>query len=232
MPIEDRVLVKTIDDPELTNIAQVLSNPTARRILKQLIRETSPSEISKAEKLPLSTVSFHIEKMVEAGLVEKTRSIAGERGRKKLYRLKFPSMLILLSPNIRITRSRVYTPFFLGIKEIALAILVASVLTPIIAGLIVSPLQQVPLQPAAERGGKELTEFAESSANNTLQPKHAPGLAPQAKPRASVREVSANRLKVLAIHVVLFAIVSLSTVLVLVLAKKAVTTVPSVVASA
>ncbi len=220
----DKVLVKTIDDPELTSIAQILSNSTARRIIKQLTKEISPSEISRREKLPLSTVSFHIERMVEAGLVEKTRSIAGERGRKKLYRLKFPSMLVLLSPNVQLTKSRVYTPFLLSIREIALVVLVASIAAPILAGLI-APLYQsavppAPLKPAAERSAQESPEaYTSPSANVTLQP-----LPLQPKPFSSPSPSSeyspVSQAKLIAICALAFIVVSLFIVMGIILVKK------------
>lgn len=78
---------ETIDihDERAKELAQILMNDKAIAIL-HLIEETpmSISEIAKELNLPISTVSYHIDKMMRVGLVE----IAGKKYGKRLQEVK------------------------------------------------------------------------------------------------------------------------------------------------
>jgi len=78
---------ETIDihDEKAKELAQILTNDKAIAILHLLEdRELSISEISKELNLPISTVSYHIDKMTRVGLVE----VAGKKYRKRLQEVK------------------------------------------------------------------------------------------------------------------------------------------------
>ncbi|WP_457742630.1 ArsR/SmtB family transcription factor [Thermococcus sp.] len=74
-----------INDERAKELAQILMNEKAITIL-HLIEETpmSISEIAKELSLPISTVSYHIDKMMRVGLVE----IAGKKYGKRLQEVK------------------------------------------------------------------------------------------------------------------------------------------------
>ena len=74
-----------INDERAKELAQILMNEKAIAIL-HLIEETpmSISEIAKELNLPISTVSYHIDKMMRVGLAE----IAGKKYGKRLQEVK------------------------------------------------------------------------------------------------------------------------------------------------
>ena len=74
-----------IHDERAKELAQILMNDKAIAIL-HLVEETpmSISEIAKELNLPISTVSYHIDKMMRVGLVE----IAGKKYGKRLQEVK------------------------------------------------------------------------------------------------------------------------------------------------
>ncbi|EHR79086.1 ArsR family transcriptional regulator [Thermococcus litoralis DSM 5473] len=91
---------ETIDvrDEKAKELAQILANETSLLILGLLQEKTlSMSEIARELGIPMSTVSYHIDKMVRVGLVE----IAGKKYGKRLQEVKLyraASKPILLLP--------------------------------------------------------------------------------------------------------------------------------------
>jgi len=91
---------ETIDvrDEKAKELAQILANETSLLILGLLQEKTlSMSEIARELGIPMSTVSYHIDKMIRVGLVE----IAGKKYGKRLQEVKLyraASKPILLLP--------------------------------------------------------------------------------------------------------------------------------------
>lgn len=87
-----------IHDERAKELAQILSNEKALSILK-LIEERPPrsiSEISRELGIPISTVSYHIDRMLKVGLVEVAGKKYGKRLQEvKLYRASSKPILIL-----------------------------------------------------------------------------------------------------------------------------------------
>ncbi len=87
-----------IHDERAKELAQILSNEKALSILK-LIEERPPrsiSEISQELEIPISTVSYHIDRMLKVGLVEVAGRKYGKRLQEvKLYRASSKPILIL-----------------------------------------------------------------------------------------------------------------------------------------
>nr|WP_209475402.1 winged helix-turn-helix domain-containing protein [Thermococcus stetteri] len=86
-----------IHDERTKELAQILSNEKALSILR-LIEEKprSISEISQELGIPISTVSYHIDRMLKVGLVEVAGKKYGRRLQEvKLYRASSKPILIL-----------------------------------------------------------------------------------------------------------------------------------------
>ena len=87
-----------VTDERVRELAQVLANERAMAILRLLReRELSISEIAKALDMPISTVSYHVDKLLRVGLVE----VAGQKYGKRLQEVKLyraSSRPILLLP--------------------------------------------------------------------------------------------------------------------------------------
>lgn len=86
-----------IHDERAKELAQILSNEKALSILKLIEeRPRSISEISQELGIPISTVSYHIDRMLKVGLVEVAGKKYGKRLQEvKLYRASSRPILIL-----------------------------------------------------------------------------------------------------------------------------------------
>nr|WP_297548063.1 winged helix-turn-helix domain-containing protein [Thermococcus sp.] len=89
-----------VTDERVKELAQVLANEKAMAILRLLReRELSISEISKELKMPMSTVSYHLDKLLRVGLVEVSGRKYGKRLQEvKLYRASSRPILLLPRP--------------------------------------------------------------------------------------------------------------------------------------
>lgn len=72
-----------IEDSRLKDIAQCLSNPTCKRILKFLSEnEATVSDISEKLNLKINKVDYNVKKLIKAGLIEKKDFFWSIRGKK------------------------------------------------------------------------------------------------------------------------------------------------------
>lgn len=96
---------ETIDihDERAKELAQILMNEKAIAILHLLEDQAlSISEISRELNLPISTVSYHIDKMLKVGLIEVAGKKYGKRLQEvKLYRASSRPILLLPRPTKR-----------------------------------------------------------------------------------------------------------------------------------
>jgi DNA-binding transcriptional ArsR family regulator len=90
-----------IEDDRLSALASVLSSETGRTILSALSSgPKSAGDISESSGLPISTVMFHLSKLVESGFVRVAGDIPGKHGRKKLYELTSNRFVITVAPKV------------------------------------------------------------------------------------------------------------------------------------
>ena len=90
-----------IEDDRLSALASVLSSETGRTILLALSTgPKSAGDISESTGLPISTVMFHLSKLVESGFVRVAGDIPGKHGRKKLYELTSNRFVISVAPRV------------------------------------------------------------------------------------------------------------------------------------
>ncbi len=87
--------VFTLDDEKTKLLGQEISNELGRKVIELLKYPKSPNDLAKELNQPLTTVIFHIEKLVNAGVAKPIGRMAGRRGRKTLYTLVSPAFLIL-----------------------------------------------------------------------------------------------------------------------------------------
>ena len=121
----------TLDDEETKLLGQEISNELGQRIIEQLKYPKSPNDLAKELNLPLTTVIFHIEKLVNAGVVKPIGKMAGKRGRKTLYTLVSPAFLILpvrkeeRESFMRDLMERIVPPREIMVKSLIVGLLVA-----------------------------------------------------------------------------------------------------------
>ena len=92
--------VMDVTDERVRELAQILANERAMTILRLLReRELSMSEIAAELDMPISTVSYHLDKLLRAGLVEVSGKKYGKRLQEvKLYRASSRPILLLPRP--------------------------------------------------------------------------------------------------------------------------------------
>ena len=88
-----------LEDPRSNEIAEVLSNKTCKRILSLLAeKEMNATEISNELKIPLNTAGYNLEKLVSAGLIEKTKKFFWSTKGKKIDSYAIVNKKIVISP--------------------------------------------------------------------------------------------------------------------------------------
>jgi DNA-binding transcriptional ArsR family regulator len=109
-----------INDPRSTKIAEALSNPTSKKILNLLAdKELSASDISNLLKQPLNTITYNLDKLVETGLIEKSKNFFWSAKGKKIPTYTLSNKKIMISPK---TITKGILPALLGTAIVALGI--------------------------------------------------------------------------------------------------------------
>jgi len=109
-----------INDPRSTKIAEALSNPTSKKILNLLAeRELSASDISNLLKQPLNTITYNLDKLIETGLIEKSKTFFWSAKGKKIPTYTLSNKKIMISPK---TISKSILPALIGTTIVALGI--------------------------------------------------------------------------------------------------------------
>ncbi|NJE31447.1 ArsR family transcriptional regulator [Thermococcus sp. 18S1] len=122
---------ETIDihDERAKELAQILMNDKAIAILHLVEdRALSISEISRELNLPISTVSYHVDKMLKVGLIEVAGKKYGKRLQEvKLYRASNRPILLVPRRNVAKVRKKAVMSFEkLHVISLGLAGLVAA----------------------------------------------------------------------------------------------------------
>ncbi len=86
----ENVVVLEHGSPEAQKIAKAMSSPTSADLFNALTgNPQSATALSVTTGLPLTTVKYHLENMLDAGLVEISRTRWSEKGREmKIYAIK------------------------------------------------------------------------------------------------------------------------------------------------
>src|SRR3989338_4499204 len=97
--MNDKYINFDIDDPRALAIAEAMANKTSKKILSLLSeKEMSESDLASALELPLNTVGYNIDKLLNAGLIEKTKNFFWSVKGKKIPTYKISNKKILISP--------------------------------------------------------------------------------------------------------------------------------------
>ncbi|MFC7132956.1 MULTISPECIES: ArsR/SmtB family transcription factor [Salinibaculum] len=95
-------LVLGLADQETNSVFSVLSSELARSILDQLYESpATQSELAAYEDTSIQNVSYHLENLVEAGLVEVVDQWYSEKGREMDVYAPAGDSLVLIAGNAR-----------------------------------------------------------------------------------------------------------------------------------
>ena len=96
--MDKKYVLLSLEDKRLKNIAEVLGNKTSGKIIDALsdAKEASEKDISEKMKIPINTVEYNLKKMIQAGILEESKSFFwSAKGRKiKMYNLSKKSIII------------------------------------------------------------------------------------------------------------------------------------------
>ena len=113
--VNDKYFNVDIDDPRAGAIAEVMSNKTAKKILSLIAeKELSESDIASELSLPLNTVGYNINKLLKAGLIEKSKTFFWSVKGKKIPTYKLSNKKIVISPKRLISAPTVMIASILG----------------------------------------------------------------------------------------------------------------------
>lgn len=95
----EKYLNISLEDPRSIKIAEVLSNKTSKKILSLIAeKDMNASEIAQALNLPLNTIGYNLEKLVSAGLIEKSKKFFWSVKGKKIDSYAIVNKKIIISP--------------------------------------------------------------------------------------------------------------------------------------
>ncbi|MDO8480887.1 MAG: winged helix-turn-helix domain-containing protein [Nanoarchaeota archaeon] len=95
---KEKFLLVSLKEEESKQLAQVISNPTARKILDALAeKEYTESDLAKELLVPISTVHYNLQALVKAKLVEAEEFHYSEKGKEVLH-YKLANKYIIIAP--------------------------------------------------------------------------------------------------------------------------------------
>ncbi len=101
--MNDKFIMMNINDEKSKKVAEVLKSDTCKKILDYLAenKEKSEKDIAKDLGMPINTVEYNLKKLIESGLVEKTKNFFWSKKGKKINLYKPANRHIVISPKRR-----------------------------------------------------------------------------------------------------------------------------------
>src|SRR3989344_4521204 len=98
--MKDKFILMNLDDKKSKKIAEILGNKTCKKILDYLTdnSEASEKDIADALNIPINTAEYNLKKLLDAGLVEKTKNFFWSKKGKKIPMYKLAKKHIVISP--------------------------------------------------------------------------------------------------------------------------------------
>jgi DNA-binding transcriptional ArsR family regulator len=123
--MSEKYLLFGLDDDKAKNLGEVISNKTARAIVN-LLAENEASETELASKLdmPLNTVEYNLKKLLNAGVIEKSRNYFWSKKGKKIHNYKVANKLIVIAPK----KSSIYSK----LKSVIPVVFIIGILTALV----------------------------------------------------------------------------------------------------
>lgn len=129
--MNDDVIVLEPGDERAQKIARAMASPTAADVLTALKNgDHTSSEIAEALAIPMTTVTYHIGNLLEAGMIDIVKTRWSRKGREvKIYGLR--DQLVIVSP--RTTDVRAILLKYAGLFSIfVLATLMMAIVAPLL----------------------------------------------------------------------------------------------------
>jgi len=171
------LILLSLEDSKINKIANVISNASCKKILDYLAdREATESELAEKLSIPISTVHYNLQQLMEAGLIIADEFHYSKKG-KEVNHYKLANKYIIIAPKKTKTS---------GLKQKLKNILPVALITAGAAGMIQLTTQffQKPAVMMARGGGvMEAAPLAEGAVMKAAEaPAAAAEMAVQAAP--------------------------------------------------
>lgn len=94
----EKYLIVSLGDERAKALGEVISNPSCKKIVDLLAeKDMSASEIASNLKMPLNSVGYNIDKLVNAGIIEKVKGFFWSSKGKKMERYSVVNKAIVIS---------------------------------------------------------------------------------------------------------------------------------------
>lgn len=126
----------SLDDVKLGILADVLSNKTSKKILEYLAeKEASESEIANDLGFPANTVNYNVKKLLESGLIEKSKNYFWSIRGKKIIYYRVAKKSIIISPKNSNAAKILGTFLIVGVGAVLVKLFSASYLQKSVVNL-------------------------------------------------------------------------------------------------
>jgi len=102
--MNNKYILISLEDSKARKVADILGNRTSKRVLDFLAetKEASVSDIANALDMPLNTIGYNVQKLVDVGLAEKSKNYFWSVKGKKIDMYRASNKSIIISPKSRI----------------------------------------------------------------------------------------------------------------------------------
>ena len=98
--MEKKYILISMENERAKHLSEVLGNKTCKKIIDLLAEEKEASEKDIADKLnaPINTIEYNLKKLIQAELIEKSKSFFWSKKGKKIDMYKLSNKSIIISP--------------------------------------------------------------------------------------------------------------------------------------
>ena len=127
----DKLIVMSLEDENSKQLAKVLSNDTALKMLNKLAEtRCSASELSKQLGIPISTIQYNLELLTKSNMIKETAYRYSEKGKKVLYYEPMKKLIVIAPENEKLSVFNILKDKFLAPISLGIAALVGYGLQP------------------------------------------------------------------------------------------------------
>jgi uncharacterized secreted protein with C-terminal beta-propeller domain/ribosomal protein S25 len=124
--MNDKFISINLNDKRSKKIAEVLGNKTCKKIIDYLAetKQVSEKDIADFLNIPINTAEYNLKKLLETGLVEKTKNFFWSKKGKKILMYKLAKKHIIISPKSKpnLTALKTIIPVIATIAFLAILI--------------------------------------------------------------------------------------------------------------
>lgn len=122
----EKYLLFSLNDAKAKKLGEAISSSTCKKIVNLLAeKEASENDLAKELKLPINTIEYNLKKLLDAGVIEKSKNYFWSKKGKKIDMYKVANKLIVIAP-------KKSSNFYSKLKGIVPVVLIAAVLTIIV----------------------------------------------------------------------------------------------------